>query len=103
VRISPRPTRGGNINTRLSPAGCLFNNHYIWRQPKDISLGKNLQFKSPIKRIDLQHHFIHEKQEEGLANIRSAEQVADDLKLCHRAPFNAYTALGLETLMTRAN
>lgn len=66
-----------------------------------ISLAKNPQFHARTKHIDIQHHFVREKQEEGLVDIRyinSAEQVADGLtKALPRDAFQRFRiALGLE-------
>ena len=47
-----------------------------------IALAKNPQFHARTKYIDIQHHFVREKQDEGLIDIcyiSSAEQVADGL------------------------
>jgi hypothetical protein len=73
-----------------------------------IALAKNPQFHARTKHIDIQHHFVREKQDEGLVDIcyiSSAEQVADGLtKALPRDAFQRFrTALGLERLITRAN
>jgi hypothetical protein len=73
-----------------------------------IALAKNPQFHARTKHIDIQHHFVREKQDEGLVDIcyiSSAEQVADGLtKALPRDAFQHFrTALGLERLITRVN
>jgi hypothetical protein len=66
-----------------------------------IALAKNPQFHARTKHIDLQHHFIREKINEGkieLKYVPTAEQVADGLTkpLC-KDKFLAFRhALGLE-------
>lgn len=47
-----------------------------------IALAKNPQFHAHTKDIDIQHHFVHEKQAEGqvsLQYIPTEKQVADGL------------------------
>jgi hypothetical protein len=69
-----------------------------------IALAKNPQFHARTKHIDIQHHFVREKQDEGLIDIRyisTAEQVADGLtKALPKDAFQQFrSALGLEKNM----
>jgi hypothetical protein len=69
-----------------------------------IALAKNSQFHAQTKHIDIQYHFVREKQDEGLIDIRyisTAEQVADGLtKALPKDAFQQFrSALGLEKNM----
>ena len=66
-----------------------------------IMLAKNPQYHARTKHIDIQHHFVREKQAEGLVDIQykpTSEQIADGLtKPLPKDAFCAFrAALGLE-------
>ena len=66
-----------------------------------IALAKNPQFHARTKHIDLQHHWVREKQAEGKIDMRyipTDKQVADGLtKALPKDRFITFrSALGLE-------
>lgn len=72
-----------------------------------IALAKNPQFHARTKHIDIQYHFVREKQPEGqvsLQYIPTEKQVADGLtKALPKDRFIAFgEAVGLENLETPA-
>lgn len=68
-----------------------------------IALAKNPQFHARTKHIDIQHHFVREKINEGLVQLKyidTSDQVADGLtKALDKARFERFRRdIGLETL-----
>lgn len=68
-----------------------------------IALAKNPQFHARTKHIDIQHHFVREKQAEGEVDIQytpTERQIADGLtKALPKDAFEAFRkALGLERI-----
>jgi hypothetical protein len=69
-----------------------------------IALAKNPQFHARTKHIDIQHHFVREKVNEGLVQLKyidTNEQVADGLtKALDKARFERFRRdIGLESMV----